>query len=82
MNPTIAAGLLGAAAMLIPGIVAGLVAWGNVHATIDALKARMTAAETELGKVDQILADVSYIRGILDGEARAARTRAAREGRT
>lgn len=73
VEPTITAGLIGAAAMLIPGTAAALIAWGNIHATIDALKARMAAAETELGKVDQILADVSYIRGILDGEARAAR---------
>ena len=81
MNPTVTAGLLGAAAMLLPGIVGALIAWGNIHATIDALKARMTAAEAELGKVDQILADVSYIRGVLDGEARAARTKTAREAR-
>ena len=73
IEPTIAAGLVGAGAVLAPSLAAALVAWGNIHATIDALKARVTAAEIELRKVDQILADVSYIRGVLDGEARAAR---------
>jgi hypothetical protein len=81
MNPTIIAGVIGGGAVLIPSGAAALIAWGAIHATIDALKARMTAAETELGKVDQILADVSYIRGVLDGEARAARTKTAREAR-
>jgi hypothetical protein len=73
VNPTITAAIIGGCIVLLPVIGAALIAWGRIHATIDALTARMSAAEAELAKVDQILADVSYIRGVLDGEARAAR---------
>lgn len=81
IDPTIIAGCIGAAAVLGPCAGAGLIAWGNTRATIDGLKLRMTAAEVELAKVDQISADVSYIRGVIDGEARAARDTAPRRRR-
>lgn len=73
MDPTIVAGCIGATAVLAPCAIAFFVAWGGVHATIDSLKARMASAEQELGALASISNDVSYIRGVLDGEARAAR---------
>ncbi|MGH7024340.1 MAG: hypothetical protein ACREEB_12230 [Caulobacteraceae bacterium] len=73
LDSTLIAGLIGAGFPLIPGAVAFFVGWGSIRATIAALKARVGATEDRLGKIDQIQADVSYIRGIMDGEARAGR---------
>ena len=73
LDSTLIAGLVGAGFPLIPGAVAFFIGWGSIRATLAALKARVGATEERLGKIDQIQADVSYIRGMLDGEARARR---------
>jgi hypothetical protein len=73
LDSTLTAGLIGAGAMLVLGAIPFFIGWGSIHATLDGLKARMSEAERELSQIDQIRADVSYIRGVLDGEARAAR---------
>ncbi len=73
LDSTITGGLIGAFAVLIPSAATFLIAWGNLHATIDGLKLRVTEAERELDKIDQIRVDVSYIRGVFDGEARRER---------
>jgi hypothetical protein len=65
--------LVGAGAVLIPAAGAFLIGSGSIHATVQGLAMRLSDAEFELSALDQIRADVSYIRGVLDGEARAAR---------
>jgi hypothetical protein len=73
LDSTLIAGMIGAAIVLSGGVVAFFVEHGVTRATIAGLAARLTTLEGELGKIDTIMADVSYVRGILDGEARAAR---------
>jgi hypothetical protein len=80
MSIAIVPALIGASAMLVPGMIAFFIAWGAIHATMKALETRVTAIETELAMIREIKSDVSYIKGVLDGEARAARAALERIG--
>jgi hypothetical protein len=73
-NPNLSSALIGAAVVLLPGAATFLVSWGATGKRIDALESRIEAVEAEADTIASIRADVSYIRGVLDGEARAART--------
>ena len=72
-NLNVLSGFVGAFVMGLLGAVPFLVGWGRLHSEIEGLKARLDLIERDLGKIDEIRADVSYIRGILDGENRPHR---------
>jgi hypothetical protein len=67
VDSTLTAGLAGAGVMLFLGAAPFFVGWGSLHAMIDALKARMAAAESELATIGRLQADVAYVRGQIDG---------------
>jgi hypothetical protein len=77
LDPGLGAGLIGGGAAMIVAAVPFFVAWGRLHAEMDAVRTRVDGLEhdlkDELGLLREVQKDVSYIRGVLDGEARAAR---------
>ncbi len=70
VDPTIVAALMGGGVALVVASTPFFVAWGSVHATIEALKTRISAVEAELATINALKSDVSFIRGLLEGERR------------
>ncbi|HEY2178827.1 MAG TPA: hypothetical protein VGH15_09625 [Caulobacteraceae bacterium] len=60
------AGLIGAGVMLLLGAIPFFVGWGSAHATIDALKTRMSGVEGQIATIGEIKESLAYIRGKLD----------------
>jgi hypothetical protein len=77
VDPGLGAGLIGGGAAIVVAAVPFFVAWGRLHAEMETVKVRVAELEhdlkDELGLLREVQKDVSYIRGVLDGEARAAR---------
>ena len=65
-SPLVSA-LIGAGGTLFLGVIAFFVRWGGLHATHEALEARVRALEAQMRVLNQIQADVSYVRGFIDG---------------
>lgn len=89
IDSSMASGMIGAMAVLVPLGGANIAAWSRArteiggmgarfNAEMESVKLRLQAVEAEADGLSEIRADVSYIRGVLDGEARAARDKAAR----
>lgn len=63
-------GAIGALGSAILAAIGGFVAWGRIHASHEALDARVKVIEGQLGVLSDIRSDVSYIRGYMDAEQR------------
>ncbi|MGH7024514.1 MAG: hypothetical protein ACREEB_13130 [Caulobacteraceae bacterium] len=66
LDPSLSAGLIGAGVMFFLAAVPFFVGWGSIHATLEALKARLAAVEAEMAAIRDIKTDVAYIRGRID----------------
>ena len=66
LQSPLAAALVGSAVTLFFGMIAFFVRWGGLHATHEALEARVKALEAQMRVLNQIQADVSYVRGFID----------------
>jgi hypothetical protein len=67
LDSTIVAGLMGAGVMLFLSAIPFFIGWGSIHATHEALKLRVRAVEEQMKEIGEMRADISYIRGRLDG---------------
>jgi len=67
LQSPLAAALVGSAVTLLVSMIAFFVRWGGLHATHEALEGRVKALEAQMRVLNQIQADVSYVRGFIDG---------------